>query len=75
MTPQGQGARLITDPSVLENVFYRTIPGKTGGALYWIVFVFGIMATVSPARLPSTSPHQLILPLFQLIASQGEFAS
>ena len=44
---QGQGARLITDPNVIGNVFYLTIPGKTGGGLYWIVFVFGILATVS----------------------------
>lgn len=32
----GQGARLIVDgETVLENVFYQTIPGPTGGALYW----------------------------------------
>jgi len=37
---------LINDPTVINNVFYLSIPGKTGGALYWIVFVFGILATV-----------------------------
>ncbi|KAG8843145.1 hypothetical protein FRB96_004344 [Tulasnella sp. 330] len=37
----GQGARLIRDGEVvLANVFYQTIPGPTGGALYWIVDYF-----------------------------------
>ena len=42
----GQGARLITDPSVISSIFYLTIPGETGGGLYWIVFVFAILATL-----------------------------
>ena len=34
----GQGARLVVDgENVLSNVFYQTIPGPTGGALYWYV--------------------------------------
>ncbi|KAG8988684.1 hypothetical protein FRB94_002992 [Tulasnella sp. JGI-2019a] len=63
----GQGARLIQDgESVITNVFYTTIPGPTGGALYWIVYVFGILAT-------NGFPSSLILNhLFQqLIASQA----
>jgi KUP system potassium uptake protein len=32
----GQGARLIADKeAVLENIFYRTIPGSSNGALFW----------------------------------------
>ncbi|KAG8949506.1 hypothetical protein FRC00_008099, partial [Tulasnella sp. 408] len=52
----GQGARLITDgDAVMANIFYSTIPGPVGGPLYWIVYVFAILATV----------------LLQLIASQA----
>jgi KUP system potassium uptake protein len=43
----GQGARLINDgDSVIENVFYKSIPGPANGALFWIMFVFAILATV-----------------------------
>ncbi|TCD71664.1 hypothetical protein EIP91_005430 [Steccherinum ochraceum] len=43
----GQGARLIRDGAdVLPNIFYNTIPGPRNGGLYWIVFVFAILATV-----------------------------
>jgi len=32
----GQGARLIVDrDEVFSNLFFKTIPGNTGGALYW----------------------------------------
>ncbi|GFZ49919.1 hypothetical protein JCM24511_07322 [Saitozyma sp. JCM 24511] len=43
---QGQGARLIQDPTVIANVFYLTIPGPTGGGLYWIMFIFAVLATL-----------------------------
>ena len=44
----GQGARIISDgPDVLENVFYRTVPGGIGQPFYWITFVSALMATVS----------------------------
>lgn len=43
----GQGARLIADgDAVMSNIFYQTIPGETNGPLYWIMFVFAILATV-----------------------------
>ncbi|KAG8908675.1 hypothetical protein FRC01_007307, partial [Tulasnella sp. 417] len=43
----GQGARIITDgDAVMSNIFYSTIPGPVGGGLYWIVYVFAILATV-----------------------------
>lgn len=35
----GQGARLIHDGAdTLNGVFYKTIPGPTGGPLYWYVY-------------------------------------
>lgn len=47
----GQGARLIADgEAVFNNVFYQTIPGPTGGGLYWIMFIFAILATVRLSR-------------------------
>jgi KUP system potassium uptake protein len=34
----GQGARLIVDgENVMSNIFYQTIPGPTGGHIYWLV--------------------------------------
>ena len=43
----GQGARLIRDgDEVLSNLFYKTIPGPANGALFWIIYVFAILATV-----------------------------
>ncbi len=36
----GQGARIIEDgPNVIPNIFYNTIPGPRGGALYWCASV------------------------------------
>ena len=43
----GQGSRLIVDgANVLPNVFYLTIPGSKNGPLFWILYVFAILATV-----------------------------
>lgn len=52
---QGQGARLISSPDVISQVFYMTIPGPVGGPLYWIVFIFAVLATVS--QLDRRSPQ------------------
>jgi hypothetical protein len=41
-------------------VFYLTIPGATGGGLYWIMFVFAVLATVSTLR-PAFVPAELPL--------------
>ncbi|EIN06328.1 potassium transporter [Punctularia strigosozonata HHB-11173 SS5] len=47
----GQGARLISDgESVLSNVFYQTIPGSNNGPLFWIVYVFAILATLTASQ-------------------------
>lgn len=47
----GQAARLIENPELYTNVFFRTIPGTGpdglgGGAIYWVVFVLATLATV-----------------------------
>ncbi|KJA24112.1 hypothetical protein HYPSUDRAFT_39258 [Hypholoma sublateritium FD-334 SS-4] len=57
----GQGARLIENgPEVLINVFYKTIPGPPNGPLYWIVFVFGILATLIASQALITATFSLI---------------
>ena len=43
---QGQGARLIQE-TTHRQVSHLTIPGPTGGGLYWIMFTFAVLATVS----------------------------
>lgn len=44
----GQGARLIVDQeAVLSQVFYNSIPGPVNGPLFWIMFVFAVLATVN----------------------------
>jgi KUP system potassium uptake protein len=44
----GQGARLIVDKeAVLAQVFYNSIPGPVNGPLFWIMFVFAVLATVN----------------------------
>jgi KUP system potassium uptake protein len=57
----GQGARLIHDGSaVLPNVFYNTIPGPVNGPLYWVVFVFAILATLIASQALITATFSLI---------------
>jgi KUP system potassium uptake protein len=43
----GQGAALITrGPDVVTNIFYRSIPGGQGGALWWITWIFALLAAI-----------------------------
>ncbi|BAP72495.1 high affinity potassium transporter [Kluyveromyces marxianus] len=42
----GQGAYLIKHPEQMSNVFYESIPGKSGQGFYWFVFVLAILATI-----------------------------
>ncbi|KAF8349491.1 potassium transporter [Amanita rubescens] len=66
----GQGARLITDgDTVIANVFYNSIPGKTNGPLFWIVFVVAILATLvaSQAMISAT------FSLFQQVINMKSF--
>ncbi|KJA24114.1 hypothetical protein HYPSUDRAFT_39261 [Hypholoma sublateritium FD-334 SS-4] len=57
----GQGARLIHDGAdVLPNVFYKSIPGPVNGPLYWIIFVFAILATLVASQALITATFSLI---------------
>ena len=57
----GQGAKLIKHGAdVLPSLFYLTIPGGVGGGMYWIMFVFAILACLSkcPLRLLCPGPSK-----------------
>lgn len=44
----GQGAQLILDgATVIQNPFYLSIPGGSGGGLWWLTWIMGVFATVS----------------------------
>ena len=43
----GQGARLIVDGErVIANPFYLSIPGGQNGGLWWVIWIFGVFATL-----------------------------
>lgn len=43
----GQGARLIEGgEEILSNVFFNSIPGGTGGGLWWFVWLFAVLAAI-----------------------------
>lgn len=47
----GQAARMMENPELYTNAFYRTIPGSgpdgsSGGAIFWVVFVLSTLATI-----------------------------
>ncbi|WVQ71165.1 potassium uptake protein [Cryptococcus sp. DSM 104548] len=64
----GQGANLIVDPSVVSSIFYLTIPGGTGGTLYWIEFIFAILASLVASQAMISGSFSL---LHQLIGMQA----
>ncbi|KAJ6452540.1 potassium transporter [Mycena vitilis] len=65
----GQGARLIVDgDAVLSNIFYNTIPGRTNGPLFWIVFIFAILATIIASQAMITATFSLIQQLVNMKA-------
>ncbi|KZP18771.1 potassium transporter, partial [Athelia psychrophila] len=65
----GQGARLIHDgEAVLTNIFYKTIPGPANGPLFWIVFVFAILATIIASQAMISATFSLIQ---QIITMKG----
>ena len=37
--------------AVMSSLFYLSIPGKTGGPLYWIVFIFAILACLIASQV------------------------
>ncbi|KAJ7131679.1 potassium transporter [Mycena crocata] len=65
----GQGARLIVDgEAVFSNIFYSTIPGPRNGPLFWIVFVFAILATVIASQAMITATFSLVQQLVNMKA-------
>ncbi|KAF9644319.1 potassium transporter [Thelephora ganbajun] len=57
----GQGARIIKDgDAVMNNIFYATIPGSSNGPLFWIIYVFGIFATLIASQTMVTATFSLI---------------
>ncbi|THG94247.1 hypothetical protein EW026_g7188 [Hermanssonia centrifuga] len=63
----GQGARLVVDgETALANLFYATIPGSPNGPLYWIMFVFGILATFIASQTLITASFSLIQQLIKM---------
>ncbi|KAG7440895.1 potassium transporter [Guyanagaster necrorhizus] len=57
----GQGAALITDgEQVIQNVFYRSIPGGLNGPLFWIMFTFAILATIIASQAMITATFSLL---------------
>ncbi|KAJ3818862.1 potassium transporter [Lentinula raphanica] len=68
----GQGARLIMDgENVIQNVFYKSIPGNVNGPLYWIVFVVAILATLVASQALITATFSL----FQQVVCMKSFPS
>ncbi|KAI9452283.1 potassium transporter [Lactarius psammicola] len=63
----GQGARLIVDgEDVISNIFYRTIPGKHDGPLFWILFVYAILATLIASQALITASFSLVQQLVNM---------
>ncbi|KAF5389290.1 hypothetical protein D9757_003396 [Collybiopsis confluens] len=66
----GQGARLIVDgENVVQNVFYKSIPGPGGGPLFWIIFVLAILATLVASQALITATFSL----FQQVVNMKSF--
>ncbi|ORY80251.1 potassium transporter [Leucosporidium creatinivorum] len=64
----GQGAKLVTDPSVLSNVFFASIPGGVGGGYWWFSWVFAVMAAVIASQAMITATFSLVQQLTRLHA-------
>lgn len=63
----GQGARLVKDgEDVIQNVFYASIPGGAGKPLYWIMYVFAILATLVASQATITATFSLFQQVINL---------
>ncbi|KAH8929990.1 potassium transporter [Atractiella rhizophila] len=66
----GQGAAIISNgEDVIQQVFYRSIPGPRGGGLYWIIFVFAILATIVASQAMISGCFSLVQQLVHMKAS------
>lgn len=65
----GQGAALITDgANVLPNVFFSSIPGGNGTALWWITWTFAILSAVIASQAMISATFALVQQLVSLNA-------
>ncbi|GAA5838703.1 hypothetical protein JCM9279_003833 [Rhodotorula babjevae] len=63
----GQGAKLIVGgEEVLSNVFFNSIPGGTGGGLWWFVWIFAVLAAVIASQAMITATYSLVQQLTSL---------
>ncbi|KAG0655829.1 hypothetical protein C6P46_000681 [Rhodotorula mucilaginosa] len=63
----GQGAKLITHgDTVISNVFFNSIPGGTGGGLWWTVWIFAVLAAVIASQAMITAAFSLVQQLVSL---------
>jgi hypothetical protein len=63
----GQGSCLIVNGAdVLPNVFYLTIPGRHNGPLFWILYVFAILATLIASQAMITATFSLVQQLVNM---------
>ncbi|GAA5928143.1 hypothetical protein JCM3775_002829 [Rhodotorula graminis] len=63
----GQGAKLIVGgEAVLQNVFFNSIPGGTGGGLWWFVWIFAVLAAVIASQAMITATYSLVQQLTSL---------
>ncbi|CAG8587554.1 16593_t:CDS:2, partial [Dentiscutata heterogama] len=60
----GQAARLIIDPNVIGNTFWKTTPDHP--AVYWIVFILAILATIIASQAMISATFSLIYQSMQL---------
>ncbi|KAM0793786.1 hypothetical protein ACM66B_001203 [Microbotryomycetes sp. NB124-2] len=65
----GQGAKLIVDgENVVKNVFFQSIPGGVGSALWWITWLFAVLAAVIASQAMITATFSLVQQLVGLKA-------
>ncbi|EKM48262.1 uncharacterized protein PHACADRAFT_203032, partial [Phanerochaete carnosa HHB-10118-sp] len=60
-------ARLISDgETVITNIFYNSIPGPSKGGLFWVIYVFAILATLIASQALITASFSLIQQLINM---------
>ncbi|KAI0060612.1 potassium transporter [Artomyces pyxidatus] len=63
----GQGSKLIVNGDyIITNVFYTSIPGAHNGPLFWIMYVFAILATLIASQAMITATFSLVQQLVNM---------
>ncbi len=60
----GQGARIILDPLIVSNTFYKSIPDNN--VIYWITFVLATLATIIASQAMISATFSLVYQAMQL---------